>query len=212
MQPTILPIHERTRTGHSGARDSRRRGFVPAVVYGASTPPRAVEIDERVLDRHLRHHGATSLVRLDIDGDTSLVALVQAIQRAPVTHRVLHVDFHAVVLDEAVHVSVPVELVGPAAGERHGGVLQPMVREIEIKCLPLQMPESLSVDITALELGESLTVGAVPLPEHVELVTDPDTVLVVVSEPILVTAEVEEAAETPAEEGAQAAAHEASDE
>jgi len=130
--------------------------------------------------------------------------LIKELQRDPVQRNLLHADFYAVDLTKEIEVKVPLHLTGSAAGLMNGGIVDHQLREIEISCLPTAIPESFTLDVSALDVGDSLHVRDIVLPEGVTLVSDPD--LGVVSVVIPAKAEEEVAAEAAAAEGAAATA------
>lgn len=203
MEAVVLKVSKREVTGGHSVKQVRREGAVPAIVYGRKAENRQVKVDGRELERYLRAHGTNGVVRLDIDGDTDTVALIKQVQLSPVGHDPMHIDFHAVVLDEVVRVQVTVEFEGRPAGEDEGGILNVSLRELEVECLPLEIPQALSIDVSGLNVGDALTAGQVALPEGVTLVTSADEAICSLSIPTLV-AEPEEAEEAEGAEGEEA--------
>lgn len=186
---TILKAQARVQTGPGAARQLRRGGVIPANVYGAGNPARTLQLAEHDLSEILRHAASEQiLVDLAIQepgGDvTNQLALIQEIQHEPLSRRILHVDFHAVASDQMLVAEVPVEPEGEALGVKHsGGLLEQSLRSVEIRCLPRDLPEILLVDVSALDLGDSLHVRDIPLGEGIELVTTPELTVFVVAAP-----------------------------
>ncbi|MDP2873279.1 MAG: 50S ribosomal protein L25 [Bacillota bacterium] len=177
----------------------RRAGRIPAVVYGKAVTAYTVAIDGRELQRVLGG-GINQLISLEIDGQTTTV-MVKQIQRHPLRGHVLHVDFHAVALDEPIHARVPVIIHGEESVTARGGIVQHQLREIEVSCLPGSVPRHLEVDIAGLHVGEHVSAGDVSLPPSIRLVTEPDEVVVTVVSPRVSEedrAEAEEAEQEPA--------------
>ncbi|MGH0028403.1 MAG: 50S ribosomal protein L25 [Myxococcota bacterium] len=207
MSEHVLAVEERNGTGKGVARKLRATGMIPGVYYGGGADPKPVQLNAHDLVRLLSTSSAGMNTLIDLSGGGELdgkVVLVKELQRDPVNGRALHADLYAVDVDRAVTVSVPVHLDGTAAGVKMGGIVDHALREVELECLPRAIPEELRVDISALDLGDSLHVRDIPLPEGVELLTDGDLSLVSVVQP---RAEEEEApAEEEGEEGAEAAA------
>jgi large subunit ribosomal protein L25 len=130
--------------------------------------------------------------------------LVKELQRDPVTGSMLHVDLYAVDLQQTIQVSVPIHVTGTAEGVKMGGILDQTLREIELECMPEAIPQEIPVDVSALDIGQSLHVRDLALPEGVTLQSDPDLAVVLVAAPAAeeeVAAEVEAGAEAPAVEG-----------
>ena len=165
-----LKAERRSATGRSAARKLKARGVVPAVIYGAKDKPQALQLSERDINAMLSHaSGENILVELEIDGDQSgRLALVQEIQHSPVRGDVLHIDFHAVSMDEKIHAEVPVETIGTANGVKNfGGLLEQNLRALAIECLPRDLPDRIVVDVSALNIGDSIHVRDLQLPPGV---------------------------------------------
>lgn len=207
MEAVQLAARDRARTGSGGARASRRDGYVPGVVYGKKVAARSVEVASRELSRLLREHGTAGVINLSIEGEPApLAVLFKRIQHEPVSKEPLHLDFHAIALDEEVTVEVPLEVVGHAPGADRGGVVQLVRREVSVACLPLTIPESIAVDISGLALDTSLSAGDLVMPAEVRLVTDADETIVTCAVPAVMEEPVEEAEEEAAPvEGAEEA-------
>ena len=128
--------------------------------------------------------------------------MIKEIQRHPVTYDILHVDFHRVSLTEEVTTRVPVELVGESIGVKEGGILEFLLRELEIRCLPTEIPEHIAIDISHMRIGDSLRVGDLKLKEGITVLDDPETVIVLIAAPVVreEIEEVEEAEEAEEEE------------
>lgn len=199
MEPSALTTRKRDKTGRGAARAVRRRGAVPAILYGRRQPATAVEVDAREFDRLLRDEGTTGVVRLQFDdGAEPTVALMKEIQREPLTHAVRHIDFHAVVLDEVVDVPATLAFHGHPIGAEEGGILETQMRELIVRCLPLSIPSQIDVDVSGLNIGDRIAAGDLALPEGVELVTDPDETVASLQVPAMEVEEEEpEAGEMP---------------
>ncbi len=209
MAENVLSADTRTATGKGANRKLRVQGRIPAVVYGKGRDPLSVALDPRALEALLRKSGAglNTLIDLSVSGRTDTV-LIKELQRHPVHGRYLHVDFFQVDLTQKITVSVPIHFTGKARGVEFGGILDHPLREIEVECLPRAIPEFVEVDVSALEIGQSIHVSDLRLPEGVEVKTDPT---LPVASVVLPAAEVEAAPiETVVEgevaEGAEAAA------
>jgi len=165
-----LKAERRSATGRSAARKLKARGVVPAVIYGAKDKPQPLQLSERDINAMLSHaSGENILVELEIDGDQSgRLALVQEIQHSAVRGDVLHIDFHAVSMDEKIHAEVPVETIGTANGVKNfGGLLEQNLRALAIECLPRDLPDRIVVDVSALNIGDSIHVRDLQLPPGV---------------------------------------------
>ncbi len=207
MAVNALVAEVRDATGKGVSRRLRAAGRIPAVVYGKGAESKAISIDPSALQRLLQGSGAgmNTLIELSVDGTTRTV-LVKELQRDPVRGRPLHTDFYLVDLDQTVEVSVPVRLVGRAPGVELGGILDHPLREIELECLPRAIPESVDVDVSALQVGDSIHVRDLELPEGASVRTDGDLAVASVVAPVVVEEPVaEEPGEGEEVEGAEGA-------
>ena len=191
----------RDRAGKGAARESRRNGRVPAVIYGDKKEPTLISLDPKEIDRHI--HKKTfyaTLLDVDVKGTKHRV-LPRDVQFDPVTDRTLHVDFQRIGKDTKVHVNVPVVVRNEAAspGIKRGGVLNIVRHEIEFICSPDAIPQSVEVDLTGLEIGGSIHINAVKLPDNATLaVRERDFTVVSIGAPTGLKAEQQEAAEKAA--------------
>jgi large subunit ribosomal protein L25 len=195
-----LVVQNRAVLGSAESRRLRRQGLIPGVLYGRETPV-AIAVDERDLRHALTGDAGTNAV-LDVvvEGGKSHASVLKEYQQDPVRGFITHVDLQEVRLDQPIHATVPVHLVGEAAGAKEGGVLQQTVTEITVEALPLEVPATVDFDVSGLHIGDSAHLGDVPLPDGVTLVDDAETVLASVTQPT----RVEEPEET-LEEGEEAA-------
>jgi large subunit ribosomal protein L25 len=211
METVEITIHRRSETGKGAARRMRRSGHVPAVLYGPKRSLALVSIEAEQVERRLVHLEGSHLIRLvNADGaDSGLherMVLVREMQRHPVTGQVLHADFYEVDLTERLVVSVPLHFIGKAAGVVAGGILQPILREIEVECLPTEIPEFIEVDVSALGIHDAIHLADVTLPEGVRGVGEPTQTLVTVLPPTVEAKPAEAAEVAAAAEGAVAEA------
>ena len=159
MEQINLNVRVRKATGNSPARSLRREGRIPAVLYGPKTEPILLSIDGKEFEQIVKKSTIGSvLLNLQIqNGNTqSRSAMVKELQTHPVTHRFLHVDFYEVDMERKIKVMVPVVVRGKAKGLEDGGLLQIVRREIEVLCLPTEIPESFEVDVTDLDIGDAI--------------------------------------------------------
>lgn len=193
-----INVQRRTDSGKGAARRLRREGKVPAVVYGRKTGNVYLAVDASALNRLLAGGGATALVDLIIDGNQTQTALIREVQRQPDRDDVLHVDFHAVEMDQEVEVRVPVVLVGEDQRESDGGIVTQLLRELAVTCLPADIPERIEADVSGLRVGDSLLVSDLVVPPGVTVNTPAEEVVVSV---VAAEAEEAEAAGEEAESG-----------
>lgn len=183
-----LSARPRKESGRNAVRTVRARGAVPAVIYGGKEAPANLEISRRDIEVLLsRAVGENILVELEItDGSTTTnrLSLIQEVQHHPVRGEVLHVDFHAVSMTEEIEAEVVLEPIGEAIGVKtFGGLLQQTMRALPIRCLPQDLPELISVDVSSLNIGEAVHVNEVILPKGVTATADPELTVFSVSEP-----------------------------
>jgi len=201
-QQVKLKAQKRTVIGRNAIKKIKKEGLVPGVIYGSQTAPMALLVEGRELTNVLAHASSEHvLVELEIaDGSqsTNRLALIQEVQHHPLKRQLLHVDFHAVSATEKITSEVPIEAFGEALGVRtFGGLLEYSLRSLEVECFPQDLPDIVRIDVTNLNIGESLHVHDIPLPPGVEALTDADlTVASVVAS--RVGEEVVETAESPA--------------
>src|SRR3954463_13642865 len=191
-----LKAEPRTETGRSAARKLKARGVIPAVVYGGKNKPQPLQVLARDVDIMLSHAaGENILVDLEIGGETR-TALVQEVQHAPVGNNVLHIDFHAVSMDETLEAEVPLEPIGTANGVKNfGGLLEQSLRNLTVECLPRDLPDRITVDISALNIGDAIHVRDIPLPSGVVAKVQPELTAFSVVAPAVEEAPVAEVAE-----------------
>jgi len=213
---TSLKGNRREGVGKSVTRKLRAQGDVPAVYYGRGEDPIVLTVNAKEIDTLLHAGGSSNvIVDLQVEGDaaTDRKALIREIQRDPVVGNILHLDFQHISLTERITVEVPIELTGVPTGVKDGGgILEHLLREVEVECLPTDIPAEITVDVTGLAIGDSLHVSDLSAP-GVEILTDghrtiatvvPPTVLeeakpaeeeVAATEPELVKEKKEEPAE-----------------
>ncbi len=193
MESILLQASERAEKKSN--KQLRREGLIPAVLYGRGAASLTLNIPAKEFIRSRAAGGANAIYNLAVAGKAEkYLAMVKDIQRQGLGSEILHVDFHRISLAEKIHARIPLVTHGEALGVKAGGTLQHHLREIEVECLPTEIPEHYSIDITNLDLGHSLFVRDLPQSELVRIIADADTVV------LSVLAPVEEAeAETPAE-------------
>ena len=193
--------------GDGPARRLRAEGMIPGVLYGRSEP-HAIAVEERELRRALHGPGGMHTILDVVVGSTATThpSVLKEFQLHPVSGKILHIDLQEVRLDQPITASVSVHLIGESPGAKIGGILSQQIREISVEALPMEVPEHVELDISGLEMGDSLRLADVATIEGVTYLDDPDTVLVSVTAPRAI--EVEEAV-AEGEEGEAAAEGEA---
>ncbi|MCI0433373.1 MAG: 50S ribosomal protein L25/general stress protein Ctc [Gemmatimonadetes bacterium] len=197
-----LAAQSRSGTGKGPNRRLRAAGRVPAVVYGHGDQTRSVSIDAHELERLFsRIQVENTIITLDIDGESAPVrTLVREVQSHPVRNHVIHVDFYQIHAGERITLEIPIRLVGQSVGVKAGGILQHNLDVLEVTCLPDAIPEAIDVDITLLEVGDSIHVSDIAIPEGVEVEVEGDRTVCSVIPPVVVEeAPAEVVEETTAE-------------
>jgi large subunit ribosomal protein L25 len=201
MKTIELNVEKRSTIGKNEARRDRVAGRIPAVVYGAGKPNVPISVDRKALSDVFREGaGENAIFLLKLGGsDQSRHAMIKEMQRDPVSRKPLHIDFVRVLMDVKITVRVPIEVAGVAKGVKtEGGILDIVTREVEIECLPTNIPAHLTVDVTELAIGDAIRISQIPAVEGVRIVDNPEKVVAHVAHP---TREEEPvvAAETAAE-------------
>lgn len=204
MNEHVLEIQPREGTGKEKARKLRRRGFIPAVVYGYKGT-RTVSVKGSDFIRMFEEIGEHSIVTLTQEGKKQTEVIVKDFQLDPVRRDIIHVDFLEFEKGKTLRTEVPIHVQGTPPGVKMGGILEVFVTEVEIECLPTDIPEAIDVEAGALEIGDSLHVRDLKVSDKVRILTNPDQVVVSIGMPTKVErpeAEVEvvEEAVTPSAE------------
>jgi large subunit ribosomal protein L25 len=211
LETLEIQVNARERGTKRQARRLRREGKIPAILYGPKVEPIALELNKKDFFTRVAGLEGSHLVRFKSVSTTltDKVALVKEMQYHPISGDVMHADFYEVDLTATIEVSVPLHFVGKAAGVVRGGILQPIVREIQVECLPLDIPAFFNVDVSALDIGNSVHIEELRMPEGVTAVYDSNFALVTVATP---TVEEEPTAAAAPAEGVPVAAPEESKE
>ncbi len=181
-----LNVEARETNGSANARRLRAGGFIPGVLYGEGKEAVSFAVAERELRRVLSgEHGFHAILDVIVgdDGGKARHAVLKDYQLHPTRRRLLHVDLHEVRLDRAIQATVAVELVGEPEGVTMGGVLTQINREVNVEALPMEVPDRLELDVSALQIGDSLRLSDLRVPEGVKLLDDEETVLANVAQP-----------------------------
>ena len=202
MQQLVLDVKVRDKIGKGASGRLRRQGKIPAVVYGKKESPLSLEVGEKELEKAARMAtGQAAIINLNLGREKGeVLALVKAVQHHPVTDRLLHADFYRISLHDKITVSVPVVVTGESVGVKEGGILEHILWEVEVECLPAQIPEKIEVDITSLKIGDTVHVRDLKVEEEIKLLTEEEkTVLSLVPPTVIKEEEVEEVEEKVAE-------------
>ena len=207
-----LKATRREKTGKGQARELRRQGLVPAVLYGPKIDAVSLTISVKDLQNIYKASGSEHMVLsliINNGGTQRKTAMIKELQTAPATSDYLHVDFYEVALDQAIQVNVPVEVVGTSKGVERGGYLQVVRHDLEVSCLPTDVPSSITVDISDLDIGDSIHVDEITVGDEVTLLYETNFTVITVVAP---TAEEEEPEEEELEEGEEAEVSEGEEE
>jgi len=195
MAVIALSGKRREGLGKGSARKARRSGEIPGVLYGHGEKPVAVSIGARAFQVALHtHKGGNPIVNLAVGG-SEFTALIRDAQYDPVSHQVIHLDFQHISLTEKIEVRVPLNFTGLAVGVKDGGgILEAILRDVEVRCLPTAIPAGIDVNVEALNIGDSIHVRDLSIPD-VEILNDPDATLVTVVPPTVIEEKPAEAVE-----------------
>ena len=171
MMQSPLRVKPRKRIGKSGAREVRKEGNIPAILYGQGEDPVPLVVSPDELRRALSNSaGINTILELEIDGSESpekKFSMVQEIQKDPLKNRVIHLDFLSIDMKKSIKVKVPVNTQGRSEGERRGGRLEQLMRTIDIECLPGDIPDSIEIDVSTLEMGDFVDIDGISFGEGV---------------------------------------------
>jgi large subunit ribosomal protein L25 len=218
-----LKATQRNTVGKSPARALRREGLIPAVLYGPKRETMSLTISPMDLEKIYKDSGTEQVVlKLVIENGVTqnVTVLVKEVQTSPVTRQYLHLDFLEISLDEEIVVRVPVEVTGKSIGVERGGFLQLVRHELEVSCLPMDMPEKIEVDIADLDIGDAIHVEDITLDDKIKMLSEPGHTVLTVVAPTVEEEELPEEEEEleegeeaeEGEEGETEATREASDE
>jgi large subunit ribosomal protein L25 len=210
MAEITVRAESRSDFGKNASRRLRHKGMVPAVVYGGKGGNLSVVVDPKALQRVLRSEaGRNAILKLEIVGEGSTSAILKSWQVDPIRESFLHADFYRIAMDVALRVTVPIAVKGEARGVKtDGGILEIVVRLIDVECLPGDIPEKIEVEVSELGLNESIRVSDLPITNKVKVLNNPDQVVlhvvsvkeeVVAAPAAAAPAEGEAAAAPPAE-------------
>ncbi|MBT8041920.1 MAG: 50S ribosomal protein L25 [Kiritimatiellales bacterium] len=199
MEDVKLIAKKRDLEGTSNVRRMRKDGLLPAVIYGAEKDPVSVEINTHDFEQIL-HHSASESIIVDValDGEGTISTLVKDVQHHPVSSDLMHVDLLRIAANKPIAVEIPVVLIGESAGVKAGGLIDHVMHSIDVECLPGDMVESFEIDVSELEIGDSLNVSDLKLSSKFKLLVDEESIVASVAAP-----RVEEELEEEEAEGAE---------
>lgn len=179
-----LSIKKRNVQGSSSSRRMRTEGVLPGIMYGSDDEPNPVEMSLHQVEQILKNHNSdTLLIEVDLENEGSTRVLMKEVQYHPVTSSILHVDLQRVVAGKPIQVDIAVELKGEPEGVKSGGLLDHITHTISIECLPKDMITSVEVDVSNLEIGNTLSVSDIKLPSQIKILSDENLLIVSVNAP-----------------------------
>lgn len=202
MDTVKLNVNYRTNMSSSRMKQIRREGYATGTVYGHGTDSVPVEVNLLELRDQLRASDAKdkALIDLRINGapeDANGVVVIKEFSKDPLTRKVQNIQFQRVFMKEKLHTKTPVVLVGDAAGTQQGGTLEQVTNELQISCLPMDIPPSIEVNVSSLGIGDHIRVGDLQLPAGIEVLTDPDMIVATCVAPHVAVPTVEEGEAAP---------------
>lgn len=193
MEQKTLSVVERKEFKKGPAKQLRKEGKIPAIVYGHSDPLH-ISVDAREFSKKFKVVTENTIIILDLDGK-QMEVLVKDLQEDIVSETVKHIDFYEIEKGKSLKTHVPIHLVGNPVGVKEGGLLEHKIDQFEVECLPKDLPENISIDISELALGESIHVSDVTLPEGVKVLDATQRTVVVITAPKSAAVETEESEE-----------------
>lgn len=185
MEEFRMKADIRSGKGKGPARKMRREGAIPAVLYGKDVAPLSLTISSRDWRNVESHARANAVIRMEVNdaaGVQERPVMVKSVQKAPIDQRILHIDFLQVNMERAVEVEVPIHFTGQPEGVVKGGVVEQHLRAVMVECLPGQIPEKIDIDISRLDIGDSIHVHEISIP-GVKLLDPPDVAIIGVTPP-----------------------------
>jgi large subunit ribosomal protein L25 len=184
MSQIVIQTESREPGGKNANRRLRVSGKIPAVLYGQGRKPLPLMVDPDIVkDVLYSDSGRNTIFSVSVDGGSQTNAMVKDYQLDPVRGNLIHADFLEIALDRTLELTVQVEIIGESEGVKLGGLMDIVTREIEIECLPADIPESIKVDITGLMINDNIRVKSLPADPKVKILTDPEVVIVTIVPP-----------------------------
>ncbi|MCK9603119.1 MAG: 50S ribosomal protein L25 [Candidatus Omnitrophica bacterium] len=189
MEEILLDVETREEIGRADVKNLRKKGFTPAVIYAQGKETLAVKISTHQLISMVHQHRLESMVvHLKLKGDTknkSRACLIKEMQHDPVTGNIVHVDFNEISLTKAIKVNVPVVAKGEPVGVKlEGGSLEHILWEVEVECLPTDIPKDIEVDVSQLKIGDAIHIKDIVFPANIKVLSDPGAVVLSVMAPM----------------------------
>ena len=186
METVLIQTQVRNDQAKGSNNRSRKQGFVPGVLYGREMESISISVSAKEMERVIAKKGENLFAKINLqkdDGSQEYNVILKEVQRHPYKGTLAHLDFYQVSMSEKINTVVTVSLVGESIGVAEGGLIQQQLREINVLCLPGDIPSSIELDITNLKIGDSITVADISMPDKVEIADEADTVVVNVAAP-----------------------------
>ncbi|MDR0485655.1 MAG: 50S ribosomal protein L25 [Elusimicrobiota bacterium] len=184
MNESLLNAEAREVSSKGKLAALRRAGAIPAVFYGKGIEPKTISVNAKSLISILETKGSNAVITLDINGEKK-PSIVKALQRDILSQAPIHIDFHSISLQDTVDVMVPIHIEGVADGVKNfGGLMESILREIEVQCMPTQIPQKIAVDVSSLGIGQGITIAELPQIEGVKYLQEPSTLIVHIVAPV----------------------------
>src|SRR5699024_1890085 len=190
-----LQAKQRENLTRAATKQIRKDGFIPSIVYGGDKAPQTVSVESIPLLKKLRDEGRNTIISLDIDSGETVDVMVHDYQKDPLKGDVTHLDFYVVNMSEEMDVEVVLHLEGEPQGVKEGGILQRPIYELQVRAKPRDIPESITVDVSNLEIGDSMSVEELTAEGDYEFTDEPDATLVTILPPETIEEEEEEETE-----------------
>lgn len=194
IMPVKLKAKQREDLRSSATKKIRQAGQIPAVVYGKDKDSTSVSVDSMELIRTVREEGVNAIISLDIENGQTVDVMLHDYQMHPIKDEVMHADFYMIDMTEEMDVEVPLRLEGEAEGAREGGILQQPLYELQVRAIPSAIPEEITVDVSKLDIGDTITIADLPVEDEYTFLDEEDTAIAIVLPP---EAEEEEETEAP---------------
>lgn len=190
-----LQAKQRENLTRAATKQIRKDGYIPSIVYGGDKEPQTISVESINLLKTMRDEGRNAIISLDIDKGETVDVMVHDYQKDPLKGDVTHLDFYVVDMSEEMDVEVVLHLEGEPAGVKEGGILQQPIYELQVRAKPRDIPEGITVDVSALEIGDSMSVEELTVDGNYEFIDEPDATLVTILPPETIEEEEEEEAE-----------------
>jgi len=200
MEQARLKGQMREGRGKGAARAARRAGQIPAIVYGHGLPSEAIQLPERALRNFLGSDGENVIINMELGKDEAETVMLKEVQIDPLSRRLVHADFIRVSLEERLTAHVPIVAMGIASGVIAGGVQEFLLRELQVECRVVDIPERIEVDVSLLEVGDQIRVGDIKLPGDMDILDDPSIMVITIAAPTIIKEVEEEEIEVEEEE------------